>query len=244
MDYLDELAKPFFWENSAEACLIIHGFTGTPAHMRQLGEFLHQEGAYTVKGMLLPGHGTSLEEMEQTDWQDWLQAAKEEYEQLTQEYDKVYVMGLSMGGVLTLLLAQEYDVDKIIPIAAPIKIWDKKAYLAPILKYFKRFEKVEEADDKPKYDIGYSGMPVKSIQDLLKLMKLANNSLDQIESPLLVIQSNQDQTVKPVSAQMIYEGVASKEKEILWLEESGHVCTIGPEQNKLQDRILVFLQNN
>ncbi|GAB6098793.1 carboxylesterase [Halanaerocella petrolearia] len=241
MDYLDELAKPFFFTGGDEACLIIHGFTGTPAHMRQLGEFLHQEGDYTVSGILLPGHGTSLEEMSKTDWQDWLEAVDQEYQKLAKDYSQVYVMGLSMGGVLSLLLAQEYDVDKVVSIAAPIKIYDKKAYLAPILKYFKDFETWEDSEDKYEYDIGYSGLPVKSVHDLLKLIRLAKKRLDRITSPTLVIQSKQDKTVKPVSAEIIYKEIASDSKELLWLDESGHVCTIGPEKNLLHKEILDFL---
>ncbi|AGB40735.1 esterase/lipase [Halobacteroides halobius DSM 5150] len=241
MKYLDQLAKPFFWEAGNKACLIIHGFTGTPAHMRQLGEFLYQKGDYTVSGILLPGHGTSMEDMEESTWRDWLQAAREEYERLDQAYDQVYVMGLSMGGALTLLLAEEYNVDKIIPIAAPIKIFDKKAYLAPILKYFKRFEHWEESEEKDKYDIGYLGMPVKSIQDLLKLMRLAKQDLGQIDSPALIVQSYQDETVKPISAKLIYDGIMSLDKEIMWLERSGHVCTLGPEKDQIHKKILNFL---
>ncbi|MCK8817981.1 alpha/beta fold hydrolase [Natroniella sulfidigena] len=244
MDYLSEYAKPFYFEGNQTACLLIHGFTGSPAHMRLLGEALHQEG-YTVKGILLPGHGTSMEDMEQTDWQDWLAAVEEEYQKLRAEYSKVYLLGLSMGGILSLLLAQNYAVDKVVSIAAPIKIYNKLAYLTPVLKYLKRFnyssggEKLEYET----YDVGYSATPVRTVPCLLKLMKLAKNNLEQVECPTLIIQSHQDQTVKPVSAEMIYNQVASQEKDILWLEESGHVVTLGPEKELVHQRIIEFLQD-
>ena len=241
MEYLHQLAQPFYKEGSQEACLLIHGFTGSPAHMRYLGQSLNDKG-YTVKGLLLPGHGTSLKQMEKTNSRDWWTKVESEYQELREKYDRVYVLGLSMGGILSLLLAQEYDVDKVVPIAAPIKLQDKLAYLTPILKYFKRFRRwpEESIDD---YDIGYSGMPVKTVPELLKLMKKAKSNLAKVECPTLIVQSYQDQTVKPVSAEIIHKNITSSDKEILWLEKSGHVCTVGPEKEKLNKEVIKFLDD-
>lgn len=243
MNYLDQYAKPFSFEDKADAvCLLIHGFTGSPSHMRYLGEFLHQEANYDVEGILLPGHGTTLEDMEETDWKDWLNKAKEEYKKLDQEYDKVYVMGLSMGGILSLILAEEYNVDGVVSIASPIKIYDRLAYLTPILKYFKRYDLWEEDQEKDKYDVGYSASPLKTVPSLLKLMRRAKKNLKKIKAPALIIQSYQDQTVKPVSAEIIYKKIASEEKELLWLENSGHVCTIGEEKDLIHEKVYSFLK--
>ncbi|MCK8827475.1 alpha/beta fold hydrolase [Natroniella acetigena] len=243
MEYLSEYVEPFYFEGNQTACLLIHGFTGSPGHMRLLGEALHQEG-YTVSGILLPGHGTCMEDMEQTDWQDWLAAVEEEYQQLKTEYNQVYVLGLSMGGILSLILAENYAVDKVVSLAAPIKIQNRLAYLTPVLQYFKRFnyssggEKLEDEI----YDIGYSATPIKTVPSLLKLIKLAKNDLEQVECPTLIIQSKLDQTVRSVSAEIIYEQISSQQKELLWLENSGHVVTLGSEKEMIHHRIINFLE--
>ena len=239
MEYLHQLAQPFYKEGNSQACLLIHGFTGSPAHMRYLGEKLNQQG-FTVQGVLLPGHGTNLEEMEQTNKEDWWFEVKEAYQNLQEEHEQVYVIGLSMGGTLSLLLAQNYDVDKIVSIAAPIKLQDKKAYLTPFLKYFKRFKKWPE-ENIDEYDIGYSGMPVKSVPELLDLIKDSRKKLNKINCPTLIVQSKDDKTVKPVSAEIIYNNISSFDKEILWLEESGHVCTLGAEKEKINQQVIEFL---
>ncbi len=244
MDYLNEHAKSFSFAGKDKACLLIHGFTGSPAHMKYLGEFLHQEGNCEVNGILLPGHGTKLEDMERTDWNDWLNAAKSEYEKLAKEFKEVYVMGLSMGGVLSLLLAEEYDLTGVIPIAAPIRIHNKLAYLSPLLKFFKRFDSWDEDDDKDKYDVGYPAAPIASVPDLLKLMKRAEKNLFKIKAPALIVQSHMDKTVKPVSAQMIYDGISSSQKDILWLEKAGHVCTISSEKSRIHEEILNFIERS
>ncbi|MBM7558005.1 alpha/beta hydrolase [Halanaerobacter jeridensis] len=239
MEYLHQLAKPFYKEGNSQACLLIHGFSGSPAHMRYLGQRLHQEG-YTVSGVLLPGHGTSLEKMEKTNSKDWWSKVETEYQSLSEDHEEVYVLGLSMGGTLSLLLAENYDVDKIVSIAAPIKLQDKRAYLTPLIKYFKRFEEWPE-NDLDEYDIGYSGMPVKSVPELLELIKDSEKNLNKISCPTLIVQSQDDQTVKPISAEIIYNNIANTNKEILWLENSGHVCTVGEEKEEIHQKVVRFL---
>jgi pimeloyl-ACP methyl ester carboxylesterase len=49
--------------------LLCHGFTGTPQSMRPWGEYLSDRG-YSVSIPLLPGHGTTWQEMNQTRWED------------------------------------------------------------------------------------------------------------------------------------------------------------------------------
>lgn len=248
MKKIPEYAKPFFFEGNNQACLLIHGFRASPGQMRYLGEFLHQEGGYTVSGILLPGHGSSTEEkMEEADWGDWLNSVRNEYENLARDYDKVYVMGLSMGGILSLILAEEYDLDRVISVAAPIKIFDKLAYLTPVLQYFKRFKGdkqglVQSKEDE--YDIYYSATPLAAVPNLLKLIKIAKGDLAKVSAPILIIQSKDDQTVKPISAKIIYQGVSSHDKKLLWLDEGGHVCTINGDKELIHSQILKFLKSN
>lgn len=245
MSDLHRYAKPFFHVGNDEGCLLIHGFTGTPSHMRLLGEKLKNEG-YTVNSILLKGHGTCVEDMNRYNWKDWMQDAVDGYERLQKKCSKVYVIGLSMGGVLSLLLAQQYNVEKVISIATPVVIYDRWARLAPIVKYFmpykkwKTSKKQEEKDSE--YKIAYSSLPVGSVANLTKLMKKSKKNLSKITCPTLIIQSHMDQTVKPISAQNIYDKISSKQKEILWLKNSKHVCTLGPEREILHDKICEFLK--
>jgi carboxylesterase len=246
MKEIPKYAKPFFFEGSNKACLLIHGFKGSPGQMRYLGEFLHREGGYTISGILLPGHGSSEDKMEESDWEDWLNSARKEYEGLAQDYDKVYVVGLSMGGLLSLILAEEYKLDRVISIASPMKIFDKLAYFTPVLRYFKRFKGdkqglIQSVEDE--YDVYYNSTPLATVPSLLKLMKMAKDNLFKVSAPILIIQSRDDETVKPISAEIIYQGVSSQDKEILWLNEGGHVCTINGDKKIIHNKILEFLNN-
>ena len=95
-------AKTFLLEGSnRKAVLLIHGYTGTPSEMLPLGNYLNQLG-YTVLCRRLPGHGTSVGDLERTTAEDWYSAAKDACEGLLGRYEDVYVAGLSMGGVLAI----------------------------------------------------------------------------------------------------------------------------------------------
>ena len=74
-DLSSPLARPFFFPEGEHAVLLMHGFTGSPAHMRKLGEALHARG-FAVRGILLPGHGGVPEDVRGVRWQDWLLAAR------------------------------------------------------------------------------------------------------------------------------------------------------------------------
>jgi len=66
------------------------------------------DAGFTVELPLLPGHGTSIEDMVTTRWADWSAAAERAYEELAARCSAVVVAGLSMGGTLTLWLAERH----------------------------------------------------------------------------------------------------------------------------------------
>lgn len=238
-------AQPFEMEGGEHGVLLIHGFTGSPSHMRLIGEGLHRAG-FSVKGILLPGHGTKPEDMKKASWQDWLLAVRLAAKEMRQKYQYFSVAGLSMGGVLALILAQEMDVNACVPIAAPIRIFTPFRRFALVMSPFVPMigwgPEKEEAPDPNTYHIGYRRYPTKSVHDLSVLMDKAEKDLSLIHCPVLSIQSKMDKTVRPESPKLILEGVSSRKKGMLWLETSPHVCTITDEKEKIIEAMTVFLR--
>lgn len=90
-----EGAESFLLEGkNNKAVLLLHGYTGAPSEMRPLGDYLHALG-YTVSCVRLPGHGTSIKDLEATTATDWYAAAEAECLELLARFDSVYVAGLS-----------------------------------------------------------------------------------------------------------------------------------------------------
>ena len=97
-------AEPFSAPGGPHGALVVHGFTGTPQSMRGLAEAFAAAG-YAVELPLLPGHGTSVDDMATTTFADWSEAVARAYEELAARCDLVVVAGLSMGATLATWLA-------------------------------------------------------------------------------------------------------------------------------------------
>lgn len=232
-DFTDEVCQPFLMEGSTaegkpDGVLLLHGFTGTIAHMRPLAEHLHAMG-FTVLGFNLPGHATRLADMSAVTWQDWLEAAKEGVMRLRGACRSVFVAGLSMGGCLALILAEQMQVDGVATISAPMgtkaPLW--LAPLAAPLMPTVHWSSHTALDEK--YDYGYAGFPTRSGVQLARLIRQARCDLHAVTCPLLVVQSRGDRTITANSAEVILRGASSECKRVLWLEGVPHVCTLTGE---------------
>ena len=243
MDFETPLCAPCLMDGSGErgahGVLIMHGFTGSPAQMRPLADAIHGAG-YTVSVLRLPGHCTSLEDMACVGWSDYLRSARAGYDELARRCAHVSVVGLSMGGLLALLLSAERPVEACITLSAAIRPRNRLAPFAGVLKYVvpRVLRWPESAVDRGEdflheYDYGYYGMPLRRVDDLMKLSRRAQGALGDVRCPLLVIQSARDETVDPVSADIIMQKAASARKRELRLERSGHIVTLGPEREQV-----------
>ena len=239
------LAQPFDFPEGEHGVLLIHGFTGSPAHMRKIGDALRADG-FAVRGILLPGHGTKPEDMARCSWQDWLLCARQAAREMRGKYRFFSVAGLSMGGVLALMLAEEMEVTACVSIAAPMKTQNPFTGLAPVLAPFhpttqKRSNPLRALMDA-EYDLGYDSFPTKSVHDLRELTARARQHLNLISCPILAVQSRKDATVAPASPDIILRGVTSEKRAMLWLSDSPHVCTITPEAETLARQMAAFLR--
>ena len=235
-------AEPYVLHASQRGVLLLHGFTGSPAEMRPLAEYLHQHG-FTVMVPLLPGHGTTAEDLNDKSWPEWFKIAEESYNSLSNLCCEVSVIGMSMGGLLSLLLAAKVSPFRLVLLATPIIIYDKRAVLIPLIALFKKFfhkaKRTYEAGDK--YNISYNKYPLRALKSMLELINVVKAYLPEVTAPLLIVQSKAEKTVNPDSANYIYKNTSSTNKGIVWLEESGHMVILDSERHKVFQLILHFL---
>ena len=246
-NFSDAVCQPFYMQGhradgKTHGVLLIHGFTGTAAHMRLLGDKLHERG-FTVMGINLPGHGTDMDDMARRTWEDWLNAAKEAFMQLKQGCDYVSVAGLSMGGCLSLMIGEQMQPAAVVPISAPMGT-QLPLWLAMLTRPIFPTIWWKTRDGSPvrvvnEYDYGYPGFRNRCARHLDKLIKIARRNLHAVTCPILVVQSHADETIIPESAGIILEGVSSEDKGVLWLDDVPHVCTITHEA----DRIAAAMEN-
>lgn len=247
MEYplLSPLAADFTLFGGVDAVLLIHGFTGSPAQMLPLGRALNRAG-FTVRGIRLTGHGTSVEDMKKATARDWLNDARETYDALKAAFRTVSVAGLSMGGVLSLILAEESDPACCVSLSAPMGTANPFSHLAPVLGRVlpvigKRDPEEEKKLLDAEYDIDYGQMPVPQLTDLNRLIRTARKGLKDLRCPILCVQSEKDRAIIKASADIILRGVSSGTREKLTLIRSPHVITIGPETERLFPAVADFM---
>jgi len=227
-----------------EAVLLIHGFTGCTDDMLYLGRRLEQVG-FTVSIPRLPGHGTNHADFLASHWRDWLRAAVDGYLELKREFREVYIAGLSMGGVLALILAAEFRPGRIALAAPAIKVNVPGLAFTPLLGLFvkrlRRPEYVEEEVDPDRIYLSseyWRWQWVAPAADLLRLQRIARRMLAMVEAPTLTIVSKGDSTVSWRVAEYLESRIGAKERNHVVLERSGHVVVNGVEKVYVADQIV------
>ena len=152
--------------------LLLHGFTGSPASMRPWGELLAQQ-SWTVRVPRLPGHGTRWQDMNITRWEDWYSEADRNLRELTSRCDQVFVAGLSMGGSLSLRLAQEHPqaISGLILVNPSVHTERLDRHLLPLVKHLVgSLPGISNDIAKPGVDeIPYDRTPLKAAASMMEM---------------------------------------------------------------------------
>jgi len=245
-------AEPFELPGKDKAALLLHGLTGTPSEMRYLGDHLNRAG-YHVRAPLLPGHGTDIRNLNRTTWRDWFGRAEIDFLALSAHFEKVFIAGLSMGGLLCLsMMASKFGrIAAGAALATPMVFADWKArYLLPVadvtgLKYLipdlpKGIPDVSVPGGRT--HVCYDRDSVAAAASLVRFMRRVRRELPRVEDPLLVMQSAIDTVVDPRSVDIIYGGVSSAVKEKVLLERSYHTITVDVEKETVAQTVLEFFE--
>lgn len=238
-------AEPFYFPGGSTGCLLIHGFTGTPKEMRFLGEYLAEKG-YTVLSIRLCGHATHPRDLKRTRWQDWVASVEDGYEMLINTTDSIILMGLSMGGNLSLLFSTIKSVSGVVAMSTPYALPNDPRlpfakYLGWIIPSVSKgppdWRNPEAASDH----IDYPYYPTRAIAELRDLVLETRKALPKVHVPVLLVHSKEDESVPPENMQQIYSYLGSADKQLLWVENCGHVIIREPERLQIFEAIDDFI---
>ncbi|RKQ35891.1 alpha/beta hydrolase [Oceanobacillus halophilus] len=238
-------AEEFYLKGNDVGVLVIHGFTGTTQSMRFLGERIAEAG-YTVYGPRLKGHGTTPENMEKASFKDWINNVEGGLEKLKETCSTIFVTGLSMGGTLTLYLAEKHpEIKGVMPINAAINMPDMNDNYEQLSKGDTRFVEGIGSDIKQEnvIELAYKRTPVKSMSDLMELSKQVRENLGKVTSPSLIFKSEVDHVVPPENSVEIYNRISSENKSIVELKNSYHVATLDNDKELISEKSIEFIRS-
>lgn len=232
-----EGAGPFYFKGNKIGVLMIHGGGGgTCADLKPLAEALHQSKGCTVHIPLLPGFGTTPEDLRNTPVSAWETTLNDEIRDLKKKCEKLIVGGHSMGGIFTLILASREKLDGIFTISAPIGVKGFAIRLIPFIRLFKKYYSVDsitlKEQTKGKW-VGYDEIPLNMLPKVKKLMKEMEKSLLKITCPIIMFQGRLDSVIKKESMNYIFESVSSKIKRKIWLENNDHPILDSPDHEQI-----------
>lgn len=227
------------------AALCLHGLTGTPYEVRSLGEALSAAGVRAV-GPWMDGHGGSPEDLARVPGEAWVEGARSRLRTLRGEHETVFVVGLSMGGLVTLLLAAEEEVDAAVSIGAPLAFRQPLPILLPVLRHVVPFVRKKVGSDirDPVARERHPSMPVMplaAVHQLVRLQRRVRTALPRVVAPLLVAHGAHDSTAHPGDAERIVAAVGSGVRKHLVLEDSAHVVPVDHGGPRLAREVVDFL---
>lgn len=227
--------------------LLLHGYSATP---QSLGDWMtaFARAGFAVEAPLLPGHGTSVDEMTGTQWSDYVRAADVSYRKLAERHQRIFVGGLCLGGSIAawLALLHPETTAGLMIINGPFKSprGGNPDLLLGLLKTGKQFftwstPPVYVEDPQAPAVIAYDKVPIGPMPSIGYAWDELRQRLGEIHCPVLVFTSRFDTSVSPDDSITWLKGVSGPGEHVL-LDKSNHVATLDYDKGIIEARSVEF----
>jgi carboxylesterase len=237
--------------------LILHGFTASLDCVSEIQVPLDALGIPS-RMPVLRGHGAaSPEALRNVEWTDWVTDSEAALQDLRTEVERVVIVAHSMGTLVAVMLAAKFAgegfLDSLVlaapavQLASPMAPGNKFSFLIPVLKrVLKKWDMPPTYADPSlaQYDTNYRWAPMDAVMEMLSFSGAARERLPEITLPTLIIQSRNDTTVSPESADIVYQSIGTPpaEKRIVWFERSEHEMFRDCEREGVVQSVAEYVQ--
>ena len=244
---LTKFHKPFSHTSESEVgVLVIHGITSTISSMEYLAEKFANAG-FNVELPGLTGHGTKWQDMNSIKYSDWTNDLDKALDKLKDRCSKIFLCGLSLGGGLALFMAGKHpELQGVILINHASKFTNPKFWFVPLLKKIIPSTPAVASDikDPNSKEIAYDRTPTNGVNEMLKMLKEVRKMQPHILQPVLIFKSREDHVVPRISATYTMKMLGSKDKELIWLENSYHVAPLDYDKELIAKKSIEFIENH
>ncbi len=219
-------AEPMAIEGGREGVLVLHGFTGSPWEVAPVAQALAQQG-FTVAMPVLAGHATTVHALNETTWDDWLKSAEDALAWLDARCDRVHHVGLSMGTLLTLLIARRRPSGRLghIALLAPALVlpeWQRVAMgTLARLGWPEVLGKADPLLANGQKSPCYAAVPLRAGASFLALMDLVVAQTPPMRA--LVLHGSADVTIPCARATAIARRLLGSEAIVHIVPKAGHL---------------------
>jgi len=225
-------AKPFYIKSKPEndtLVILVHGFSGSPLDLHLIADFLVEEGI-DIECVLLAGHGSSFNNLRDSNYSDWYNSLEEVIKKNLHHYKRVFLVGNSFGanlsihasirfpqvkGFISLGIPIFLKADKPIRFFLPMAKIVKKKYRKPWIKT----KDLEELREKGRH----RDLPLPSIVNFYYFIDYyTKKELNKMNTPSLIIHSRDDIISHPKSSEFLYKNINSSSKYLFILNKRSH----------------------
>jgi carboxylesterase len=208
------------------AAVLIHGFPGTPAEMRDLAKLLHAEG-WTAHAPLLPGFGPDIASMGERGIDDWRATVNTAIAAMRRDHNRLLLIGHSMGGALAIEAAAKHAPDALLALCPfwtfDSPLWAALPALTLIFRQVQPFRLFKLDFTNPEMRAGMREfMPTADLDDPAVQAQIVQFAIptrifmqiraagtagyaaaERVTAPALVIQGDADKLVKPARTRQV-----------------------------------------
>ncbi len=255
------------WEKIG--CLILHGFMGAPVSSRPMAQHI-ADGGVTVHCPLLPGHGNLPFEIHGHKKQEWIAEVDEAYNYLSQHCDQIFLIGHSMGAVLSAYLADKHpDVCGLVLLAPLYNIPDWRLNITAVGRYFipwlyplkhaavdrdifvarvTDFDPTIDVDDPELQDwlVEATRIPTDGLDEMRKMAVMGRKLWPDIHQPVIIFQGGHDPAVSPGNTEKLFQKLPTADKEMKFFPQVGHelMRPVEPIHKKVWQKIDEFIEEH
>ncbi len=239
---------PFEYQcKSNIAVLVIHGLSASCQQMFYINQAL-KENNYNVICHNLAGHGTKLEDLNSIKYFDWISQIENLFRDLRNKYEYVFIVGLSLGGLLSLYLAtQNNNIDGIVIINTAVKFYglSSSIYITPFFRYILKYSAnprifIKDPNSVDKFTYPFTS--VSASAECLKLARLVKKNLNKCIVPAYIFKSIDDKFLRGDNGKNLYDSISSKKKYLKYLYNSSHDAVLDYDKDIIVEEILKFFK--
>ena len=238
MIYMEKNKEYVFEGWREEAVLLLHGATSGASQLRPLANYLNCLG-YWVYGVNLAGHGTTKEDLAKTTYLDLIAKAEADYQKVKKRHEKIFVSGLSLGGLLTVYLAAAHnDIAGIVPMATALDFVETCLFAQKHDTEYIHRPTGGKVGLYKQYHIHYEDVRAAFLKQCLIWLTIFETKTVETSFPALIIHTK----MIPPSTQRfeyVYNHIRSTDKELCLFDSGEHLLFIEQRYDRF-DKIADF----
>ncbi len=237
--------NPILLNGNQHGVLLLHSYTSTLRDMKLLAVYLNDH-EFTCYTPAYQGHGLKVQDFIKYGPKDWWNDVIQGYQILRDSGCKqISVIGISLGAVMSLKMAEEFDIHRCITMSAP-QGREKKDIFKRLVNYADYMNKLENHtnNDFENNITKLESAADQQISDFHLFIQHTLSKIDTIKCPIALLYGKKDEPLYKTSAEYIYVHVRSKNKLLKEYTNSGHLMTLSPDQQELHQDVLNFLLSN